>query len=237
VTVSPFPHRPAYLALRDGLARRITSGEWHAGSMLPNEMQLAAAYGVSPGTMRKALELLEEARLINRRQGRGTFVVDQAGELAIRFSNIRDPRGARVCGSFANVAVALAIASSEDMARLCLAEHEPVHRIARTRTYQGLAFMREQVLLPAKLFPQLTDEPQSHRIVELARTHSIALGRADEHISLAIPDHATAAALGCDPSNPVLTLERTIFTLAGAPVEWRIAWCALGDLRYVTETA
>ena len=70
--------RPIYLQLRDALAERIASGEWKPGSAIPNEGDLAREFGVSAGTMRKALSLLEDEHLITRRQGRGTYVNDPA---------------------------------------------------------------------------------------------------------------------------------------------------------------
>src|SRR5919109_3395801 len=94
-----FSNRPLYLQLRDALAERIANGEWKPGSAIPNESDLAREFGVSAGTMRKALDLMESERLLTRRQGRGTFVNDQSSdELAARFSNLRAADGKRVCG-------------------------------------------------------------------------------------------------------------------------------------------
>jgi GntR family transcriptional regulator len=62
-------------------------------------VDLAREFGVSSGTMRKALDMLEKERLVTRRQGRGTFINDQAsGELAVRYSNIRARNGEHVGG-------------------------------------------------------------------------------------------------------------------------------------------
>ena len=72
---------------------------------MPNELELARHYGVSVGTVRKALEILEDEKLIVRLQGRGTFVCDQsAKEFVGRFSSIRDTGGARISGNFLQTA-------------------------------------------------------------------------------------------------------------------------------------
>ena len=81
---------PLYLQVCELLARRIADGAWKPNTTLPNEMELAREMGVSSGTVRKALERLEADRLVVRRQGRGTFVVDQAApEAASRFDRLR----------------------------------------------------------------------------------------------------------------------------------------------------
>ena len=48
--------KPLYSQVRDMLATRISSGDWGPGATLPNEASLAAAYGVSIGTIRRAVE-------------------------------------------------------------------------------------------------------------------------------------------------------------------------------------
>lgn len=48
--------------------------KWRSGDMLPSEMQLCREFGVSRGTVVKALNLLIAEGLANRRQGVGTFV-------------------------------------------------------------------------------------------------------------------------------------------------------------------
>ena len=65
--------RPLYLQVRDHLAQEIAAGERKPGSSLPSEVDLARELGVSAGTLRRALEALENERLIKRRQGSGTF--------------------------------------------------------------------------------------------------------------------------------------------------------------------
>src|SRR5918995_4274063 len=58
------------LALRAWLS----TGSHRPGDRLPPELELAAMLGVSRGTLRTALDRLEEAGEITRRQGSGTYV-------------------------------------------------------------------------------------------------------------------------------------------------------------------
>src|SRR3990170_2132795 len=126
--------RPVYLQLRDALAERIAKGQSKPGIAIPNESDLAREFGVSSGTMRKALDLLESERLVTRRQGRGTFVNDQsAGELAHRFMNICGPDGERLIGEVASVEVTAAAANEMECERLGLRAGDRVYRIRRVR--------------------------------------------------------------------------------------------------------
>ena len=89
--VGRFSTRPLYLQVKDMLVQRIVGGTWKPGAAIPIEIELSRELGISVGTVRKALDEMEGERLISRRQGRGTFVIDQTSdECAIRFSNIRN---------------------------------------------------------------------------------------------------------------------------------------------------
>jgi GntR family transcriptional regulator len=82
--------RPLCLQVRDALVERIAVGDWKPGVQIPNEGELAREFGVSPGTMRKALDLMEGERLVTRRQGRGAFGNDHwFDERALRLNRHR----------------------------------------------------------------------------------------------------------------------------------------------------
>ena len=52
--------RPLYAQVQDLLIERLASGHWRPGELLPAEPRLAAEFGVSQGTVRKALDRLAE---------------------------------------------------------------------------------------------------------------------------------------------------------------------------------
>ena len=72
-----FNTTPLYMQVRDAIMGRIQAGEWRGGQMIPNEGDLAREFGVSQGTTRKALDLMEFQRVVVRRQGRGTSIREQ----------------------------------------------------------------------------------------------------------------------------------------------------------------
>ena len=52
----------------------LQASEWLPGAAIPSEMELAARYAVSQGTVRKAIDELAAENLLVRRQGKGTYV-------------------------------------------------------------------------------------------------------------------------------------------------------------------
>lgn len=69
---------PRYLQVRDQLASDVFAGDLEPGALLPSEGDLAARYGVSRLTVRRALVLLKEAGVVTSRQGLGWSVVGGA---------------------------------------------------------------------------------------------------------------------------------------------------------------
>lgn len=63
-------HRQLFMVLREQIMRSL----YRAGSALPEEEELCVQFGVSRITVRRALADLESQGLIEKRQGRGTYV-------------------------------------------------------------------------------------------------------------------------------------------------------------------
>lgn len=68
---------PAYQRIKNAILDNIHSGKWQAGKAISTEMALAEEFGVSRMTVNRALKELSEERVLERRQGSGTFVTQQ----------------------------------------------------------------------------------------------------------------------------------------------------------------
>ncbi len=66
---------PLYAQLEVSLRESISRGNWGPGQPLPSDRELAEQWRVSRCTVRQALDNLVRDGLIERRQGKGTFVV------------------------------------------------------------------------------------------------------------------------------------------------------------------
>ena len=68
---------PAYQRIKSAILDNIHSGKWQAGEAISTEMALAKEFGVSRMTVNRALKELSQERVLERRQGSGTFVAQQ----------------------------------------------------------------------------------------------------------------------------------------------------------------
>ena len=86
--------QPLYKQVYELLTARLVSGQWKASAPIPSEMALAKELGVSQGTVRKALNQMVAEQLLERQQGKGTFVAEHTQESSLfRFFRLREPHG------------------------------------------------------------------------------------------------------------------------------------------------
>ena len=66
---------PLYRQIKSLILQGLESGEWRPGEVIPSETELASRFGVSQGTVRKAVDEMAAENLLVRRQGKGAFCV------------------------------------------------------------------------------------------------------------------------------------------------------------------
>jgi GntR family transcriptional regulator len=227
---SKFQVRPLYMQVRDALLERIKDGRWKPGANLPSEIDLYRQLGVSLGTLRKALSVLESEQLIIREPGRGTFVRDhQAGQGLGRFNPIRGSDGTPLRGQVKSRKVKLAAPTVGERTVLKLKPGDQVVRIQRVRASAERAFAYEQTSLPDRRFPGLAEREEiPDELEELAQDWGVILARAEAKVRVTPVSPAAAAALSLADRTPVLSLERLAFDTDHEPVE---AMTAFYDLR------
>ena len=96
--------RPSLVDIaEDALRTWLATGRHRPGERLPPEQELSSHLGISRGTLRTALQRLEESGEIVRRQGSGTYVgraptssLDEGLEKLISYSELARQRGVKI---------------------------------------------------------------------------------------------------------------------------------------------
>lgn len=84
-------HPPIYQHIKATILNNIHSGIWTAGQAIPTEISLAQTFGVSRMTVNRALKELTDEKVLERRQGSGTFVAQaKFNQTFITVHNIRE---------------------------------------------------------------------------------------------------------------------------------------------------
>ena len=231
---------PLYARIEAALRARIAAGEWAPGAALPTEPALAAEYGVSQGTLRRALAALEAQKLIARRQGAGTYVAEATSERALfHFFRVVTPDGARPVPTSIAHRLQTRPATAAERAALALPARARVVALDRLRLIEGHPAILESIALPAARF-QGFDLPL-HQVLEdelyvhYQRRHGVTVLRVEEELGAEPAGPEAAAHLGVAPGAPLLAIARRALDVLDRPVEWRRSWMATGRLRYAIE--
>jgi GntR family transcriptional regulator len=232
---------PLYLQVCELLMRQIAEGTWKPNTTLPNEMELARTMGVSSGTVRKALEKLEADRLVVRRQGRGTFVVDQAApEAASRFDRLRRGDGEPLVWAAKLLHRGRGEATLSEQRMLQIGPGERVARKQRLLSVSDQPFAVESACLAVGRLPGLEadrNEVGDWSLAALAQQHGVHLARAYEEVRLVPAEGETAALLAVEVGVTLMLLDRIILSIEQAPIEWRSVACHVRDEYYLSEVA
>jgi GntR family transcriptional regulator len=230
--------RPLYAQVRDLLIERISSGAWKPGDLIPNEFAIARELGVSQGTIRKALDALAADRLLVRRQGRGTYVAEHTpADVLFRFFNFFDGKGQRIEPNSMDASISEGRATAMERRRLALGDAARVIRISRKRTRSGAPFISEKIVLPARLFPGLANEPRVPNTLydHFQKVYGVTVARGREQVTAIAAGSAAARALGVAEGAPLLKLDRVMYDLQQQPVEWRVSLCRMDGAAYTVE--
>ena len=228
-------YRPLHRQVYDVIVRRMAQGVWRAGDCLPSEQALARELGVSQGTVRKVLDALTAEKLLERRQGKGTFIAENTQErILFRFFRLAHPGGRRVTPESGGETAKVRAAKAAEIARLELAKGDKVVEILRVRNVEGRPAVRERIVVPSRLFPDLEKRaPLPNTLYSLYQTaYGINITSAHEELRAVRADAEDARVLGVEEGAPVLCIERLALSLENLKVEHRTSRIASADLVY-----
>ena len=227
-------YRPLYKQVYDVLVRQVAQGSWKAGESLPSEQALAKEMGVSQGTVRKVLDALTAEKLLERRQGKGTFIAQNTQERELfRFFRIAWPGGQRVTPESGGESVKVRASKAAEQQKLDLSKGDKVVEIVRTRTIDGAPVIRETIILPAALFPKIEDRaPLPNTLYSLYQTaYGVNITTAKEELRADLADEDDAV-VGVEVGDPILCIDRVAISLDEKKVEWRTSRLASTSLVY-----
>ncbi len=219
---SPAFAGPLYVQVAGILRAKICASEWTTRAPLPNEVSLARDIGVSIGTVRKALEMLENEHLICRRQGRGTFVVETSDDTEVeRFCN--QVNGSKKLRADAALWSCIEAEATRDEALLLMLRPQTVvHRIECLWTAGDMLTAHECITVEQARFPDLQKHltGSGQYLFPVYRRHyQEVVSKVSESLTAVNADDAQAKKLKVDRGQALLRVERIAVAMSGTPIE------------------
>lgn len=217
---------PLYQRLRDQLAEQIANNRWRPGEAIPTEAALSAEYQLSTGTVRKAIDALVSEGILERQQGRGTFIRRAQFQSSLfRFFRFQTVSGERQVPESRILSIEPVAAPSAVAQALGLPADAPVIRIVRVRLLDVKPVLAEEIWLPRQRFQALLEIDLSREGPLLYPIYEEVCGQvvasAEETLTAESVNDVHARLLQVAVNSPVIVIERLARDYAGGPLEWR----------------
>lgn len=221
---------PLYFQLAEVLEAEIQNGRWGPGVLLPSEPILCDRFGLSRPTVRQALERLEQAGLLERHQGKGTFVANERARTWLLqssigfFGNEMVRRGREV----RSVVISAERAPLPQWASgiLGLAPGSEGAVLERLRFVDGLAALYVINYLPAALAEiALRSDGSEESLYERLRAHAgVTVTTGERVLEAVVAEGRPAELLEVAPGTPLMFIESRSSDQRGAAFDCFHAW-------------
>ena len=231
---------PLYRQIKSLILQSLEGGEWRPGEVIPSETELAGRFGVSQGTVRKAVDELAAENLLLRRQGKGTYVASHNDPRAFfRFLRLEALKGDIGLSTSVPLECWRAKAGMEAARVLGLKLADPIVIVRRLLEFSGKPVVVGEIYLPGDVFGSLTLEMlknwQGSLYSLFESEFGVRMVRAEERLRAVAADRSSAELLGVKEGSPLLSVERVSFSYGGRAVEWRRGLYSTAEHCYVNE--
>jgi GntR family transcriptional regulator len=223
---------PLYRQVFGILRQRIVDSVYAAGDQLLTEDGLAAEFGVSRATIRQAVGELVKQGLVDRKQGRGTFVLPGAGHLlGQRFrGSLADLISETERAKVRHVEVSHGSTLQKRIAEALKLDDPVATVVRRTRTIDGKTFAYTVNYLP-RPYSQLVSVKELRKVglMTLLESKGVKFASAHQSIRAELADLEVCSRLNMDFGEAVLFAERLLFDSEQRPIQFVQTWYR-GDL-------
>ena len=231
---------PLYRQIKALIIQALEAGEWRPGQVIPSEQELAVRFGVSQGTVRKAIDEMAAENLLVRKQGKGTYVASHNDPRALfRFlrlvpldSDLSHPTSVPLdCWR--------AKAGQEASRMLAIELGAPIIIVRRLLQFALKPVVIDEIYLSGETFQGLTAkvlQSWNGSLYSLFETRfGLRMIRAQEKIRAVAADRNASEALKVPEGTPLLSVERVTYTYGDKPVEWRRGLYSTAEHFYLNE--
>lgn len=234
---------PLHQVVKQQISDAILVGKWPAGTVLPNEIELARMFGVAVGTLRRALADLTKEGLLTRRRKTGTIVTGRQPQQSLRFFfryfRLHDAAGHLQNSKSRILKLETRPGTAEECDALQEAEGTKVICIDRIRSVDGKPIMFDVLRMAARRLPDFFTDPTqipSRLYLHFLEKYGIRISAIREQLSAELASEEDRKLLDISaPTAALLCIDEIAYDQAGAPLVYATHRCRTENHRYVNE--
>ena len=216
---------PYHKQISEWLKKQIEENKFLTNEKLPSESELSEKFDVSRVTVRRALQTLENNKLIYRCQGIGSFVNDQRSHQNFASLNdfMEDMEGSGMKAASKLLSFRHEDADERIGAILSLKENKKVVRVERIRLADEEPVAFDITWMPL-FYGQLLEgyDLESSTIFRILETDfDIPILKGCYRIDAAMSNSELASYLNVEPGIPLVLMERISYTIGNKPIYYQ----------------
>ena len=211
---------PLYARVYQSLRDEILSDRYSVGGALPSEYTLEQRFLVSRITVRRALEELERAGLIERSQGRSATVLPRPAPLVVDVGQAIESGLAEAADTRPRILSFRWIRPESDLAEAL--QVDPVRRVlwvTRLRRRLGQPVSHTSVHMPEHIGCEMSEEALDQlNLIDILKSRGHVADSAEQLLSAAPAPPGIAKLLDLAPGAPIFSLRRLMRDADGRPI-------------------
>lgn len=215
--------QPRYRVLANTLRQEIVSGAYQPGAQLPTEAELAKRFGMSRGTVVKAIDTLVGEGVVTKRQGAGSFVsmpsLHRRSSRLMSFTETLDAQGHTASQKV------LSYGGADTEEARAFGAHEPAVLLTRLRYVDHVPVTIHRSFIPDRVMAKLSAERLGQLLKGEASLYAafeaeeITIDRGAEHVSARLATADEAKALNLQLPAALMVVIRQSFDAEGQLIE------------------
>lgn len=235
------PGAPLYREVRRRIAVAIDALEWRPGEAIPPEKKLCERFGVSMGTLRKAVDELTASGVLVRKQGLGTFVARHSEDRYLfSFFHLVGRDGQKEYPGVSFRSFAVAAADRFAAQALAVKVGARLYHLSNVLSLRGQVTCLDEIYLPSALFSGLSEQRLRNRTTTLYQMYqdefNLSVVRATERVRGVAASADQAQILRTEVGAPLLEIIRTVYTFHDRPLELRYSYVNTERCEYRPDT-
>ncbi|AHN25536.1 putative transcriptional regulator of N-Acetylglucosamine utilization, GntR family [Gilliamella apicola] len=218
---------PRHLTIQQDLLKKIQSGVYPQGQLIPKECELTEIYQVSRPTVRQAIQQLVNDGYLERRKRRGTIVKQQ--KISQEFTHIIESYDSEMNRKGLHpktkvLTFKLDKANADIANNLQINEYEDVYKLVRLRYAESKPVVLVTTYLPAKLLPNfINNDFTQEKLYSVLQKMDFPILQIRRKLEVLKADETTSDLLDIEAGDPIFYFHSIAFTNDRLPIEYSIS--------------
>ncbi|PXZ06008.1 GntR family transcriptional regulator [Gilliamella apicola] len=218
---------PRHLFIQQDLLKKIQSGEYAQGQLIPKESELTDIYQVSRPTVRQAIQFLVNDGFLERRKRRGTIVKQQ--KINQEFTHIIESYDSEMNRKGLHPTTKVLTfkvdkATSEIANNLAINELDAIYKLVRLRYAENKPIVLVTTYLPVKLLPNFLHNDFKHqKLYSVLEKMNLPIVQIRRKLDVLKADETTSDLLDIEEGDPIFYFHSVGYSHDRTPIEYSIS--------------